>query len=140
MKVTIKPIVWVVILITELAACFYEFASSDPIQYYSQKKSRLIVVASIGLLGGLLAFAFSKLSSQNRHRVKLLTLCLAACLLTAFAGYFSFDFFSLVNQIGPSQLGLDGILKGFMFIPLLPILASTLLWLICIRAFKRRVQ
>jgi hypothetical protein len=140
MKMTIKAIALIAFFTVALAIGFDDFVSSDPIQYYSQRKSRLLIVALIGLLGAFAAFAVSKLSSRNRYRVKLYTLGIAACLSTVFACYIIFGFFTLLFQMGPSEIGLEGILRGFFFMPLMPISASIFLWLVFHQSFKLRVE
>ena len=121
---------------------FYDFASSDPMHYYSQDKSRLLVVAGIGVMGGLIAHLFSRLSTRNGHRVKLCALGLAACFFTIFAGYFSFSLLSTLQQAGQLQLhlGLGGILKGFLFIACLPLAISIFFWVYFVRTLKRHVE
>ena len=139
---------WLIGLIAFFCPLFMDgfsvLISSEPLSYFSQDKSRLLVVAAIGVMGGLIANAYYKLSLRNRHRVVLFTLGSAACFLTIFAGYLSFGFFSLVRQIEgqiePSQLGLVGIVRGFYFLPLFPLAASLFLWVLLVRNFKRHVE
>ncbi len=117
-----------------IADFMHDFFSNDTAQYFSERPHRLLLVAAIGIVGGLLVFGFYRLSPRLQRSSKLVALGLAASFVMLAGGYFSFFLFSL-----PAQL--DSAIPHHM--PLLMLLGTIaiagLLWFEFYKAFKKRV-
>jgi hypothetical protein len=85
-----------------IADAAHGFISSDGIHYFSEQPHRLLFVAVIGIVGGLIAFGFSALSPKLQRGVKLVLLGLGATFVLLGGGYLSFQFVNLPVQLDPS--------------------------------------
>ena len=88
MKRLIGILLVVAFAIFAIADIIHDFIANDAAHYFSEQPHRLILVAVIGIVGGLLIFAFYQLSPRLQRRAKLLTLGLAASFVTMSFGWF----------------------------------------------------
>jgi len=112
----------------------HDFRTNDPIHYFSQQPSRLLLVAVIAIAGGLVMFAFYRLSPSWQRRMKLLTLGLAASFLAAFTGYTLYVLARCLSFFGIANSPLYFILQPVCFG-----IIDTLLWYGFYRVSKKRV-
>ena len=89
-----------------VADAFYDFVSSDGIHYFSERPGRLLLVAVIGIIGGLVTFGFSTLSQRLRRRVGLVVLGLGAIFVMLGGSYLSFQVASFQTVVDPTTLRL----------------------------------
>jgi len=78
------------------------FVSSDGFHYFSAQPRRLLFVAGIGIVGGLIAFGFSVLSPGLQRGVKLVVLGLGASFVLLGGGYLSFQIANLPVRLDPT--------------------------------------
>ena len=102
MKKLVGKIVIVAFAIFAIADTIHDFIANDTIGYFSDQPHRLLLVAVIGIAGGLVAFGFSVLSPRLQRRVKIAVLGLGASFVIAAGGYLSFQVSSLPKLIDPS--------------------------------------
>ncbi len=76
-----------------------EFAANDTIHYFSQQPHRLLLIAAIGIAGGLAAFGFSALSPRLQRRAKLVALGSGGVFVMLAGGYFAFQFAGLSSEL-----------------------------------------
>ena len=88
MKKSARIILVVAFAIFAIADAVHDFIANDTAHYFSEQPHRLLLVAVIGIVGGLLTFLFYRLSPRLQRRVKLLTLGLAASFVTAAVVWF----------------------------------------------------
>jgi len=102
----------------------HEIIADDAFHYFTAQPRRLVLVMIIGIVGGVAALIFDKLSSKAKRRVKLFVVGSAASCLTFFAGYFLFMFIDIPLAIKinvghlmliPSCLGLIAAVLWFEF-------------------------
>ena len=117
-----------------IADFVHDFIANDTAHYFSEQPHRLLLVAAIGIVGGLLVFGFYLLSPRLQRSAKLIALGLAGSFVVLSGSYFSFFLFSL-----PAQL--DSAIPRHM--PLLMLLGTIaiagLLWFEFYEVFKKRV-
>jgi hypothetical protein len=112
----------------------HEFRTNDPIHYFSEQPSRLLLVMAIAIAGGLAVFIFYRLSPLWQRRMKLLALGLAASFLVAFTGYMLY--------VLARCLSFFGIASSPLYFILMPVcfgIIDTLLWYEFYRVYKKRV-
>ena len=88
MKKSVGIILVVAFAIFAVADAIHDFIANDTIHYFSERPHQLLLVAAIGIVGGLMAFFFYRLSPHSQRRVKLLILGLAASFVTLACGWF----------------------------------------------------
>jgi hypothetical protein len=91
------------IALLAIADIVHDFIVNDPVRYFSEQPRQLLLVAVIGIAGGLAVFGFSALSPQSQRRIRLVLLGFA----TLISGYCSFVFFqtaSLLARFGLADL------------------------------------
>ena len=79
------------------------FVTDDGVGYFTSQPHRLLYVAVIGVAGGVMALALSRLSPVARRRLRLLALGGFAACLTAFLAIFATrlaSFASMVTESG----------------------------------------
>ena len=121
---------WFAIVAIVLFAIFaitdtvHGFIANNTIGYFAEQPHRLVLVAIIGIVGGIAALIFDKLSSKAKRSVKLFVVGSVASCLTFFAGYFLFMFvdvpLAIKINVGhlmliPSCLGLIAAVLWFEF-------------------------
>jgi hypothetical protein len=106
-----------------------DFINDDPVQYFMAKPKRLLLVAAIAIVGGLLTLIYDNLSPRSKRRVKLFALGLAAGCMTLFIGYLAFVMHALRPFSGS---------YSFALIPLCLCACAVTLWLEFYRSFKSR--
>jgi hypothetical protein len=134
MKKAVAIILVVAFNLFAIADIINDFVASDGVHYFSDQPHRLLLVAVIGIAGGLVAFGFSALSAHLQRRAKLVALASGGSFVTLAGGYFSYRVASL-----PAQLGLS--LPWHMpWLLLLSIIAiASLLWFEFFQVFRSRV-
>ena len=78
--------------IFSIADIVRDFIANDPVHYFSEQPSQLLVVAAIAIVGGLVVLFFYRLSPHWQRRVKLFTLGSAASFVTVCGVYFGYEF------------------------------------------------
>jgi hypothetical protein len=130
---------WIVIVAVTLFAIvavvdiIHDFVTTDPVHYFAEQPRRLLLVAAVAIVCGLIALVFDRLSPQLKHSVKLFTLGSAASCLTVFTGYSLFMLARLSSQVESS----DG-RRAFILVSLGLGWVVTLLWLEFVQVFKRQ--
>ncbi len=76
-----------------------EFIANDTIHYFSEQPHRLLLVAVIGIAGGLVTFGFSVLSPRLQRRAKLVALGSGGVFVILAGGYFAFQFVGLPPEL-----------------------------------------
>lgn len=104
MKKLVGIIVAAAITTFALADAVHGFIASDGIHYFSERPGRLLPVAVIGIIGGLVAFGFSALSPRLQRGVKLVVLGLGAIFVILGGGYLSFQVANLPTWVHPATL------------------------------------
>jgi hypothetical protein len=102
MKKLVGIILIVAFMIIAIADSIHDFITSDGIHYFSEQPHRLLLVAVIGIAGGLVAFGFSVLSPRLQRRVKLAVLGSGASFVMLAGGYFAFQVASLPARLDPA--------------------------------------
>ena len=82
-----------------IADIIHDFIASDGVHYFAEQPHRLLLVALIGITGGLVAFGFSALSPHSQRRAKLVALASGGSFVMLAGGYFSYRVASLPPQI-----------------------------------------
>jgi hypothetical protein len=120
------------LVILAVADLVNDFIANDPIRYFSEQPLRFVWVAGIATGGGLITFAYYRLSPRWQRGAKLITLGAAAICLTAYAGFWLYFFVYWSTQLGMATspvflmitpLGLGGV--------------ALLLWLEFYQALKK---
>ena len=134
MKRLLGIIFVVAFTIFAIADIIHDFIASDGVHYFSAQPHRLLLVALIGIAGGLVAFSFSALSPHLQRRAKLVALASGGSFVMLAGGYFSYRVASLPGHI-------DSSLPWHMpWLLLLSIIAiSGLLWFEFYQVFRSRV-
>ena len=128
---------WITILaITVIAICaiadiVHELIANDAIHYFTAQPRRLVLVAIVGIVGGIAALIFDKLSSKAKRNVKLFVIGSAASCLTFFAGYFLFMFIDV-------PLAIKTNVGHLMLIPICFGLIAAVLWFEFYQIFKKK--
>jgi hypothetical protein len=120
MKKWIGIIAIVAAVTFELVDSVRDFNGNDTIHYFAKQPSRLLLIASIGIAGGIIAVILEKL----RPRVTYCVWGLALSILTMSGIYMSYEFISVARQFGP--------LNSWQIVTLLPLslgIMICLLWL-----------
>jgi hypothetical protein len=102
MKKLVGIILVVAFVIFAIADIIHDFIASDGIHYFSAQPHRLLLVAVIGIAGGLVAFGFSALSPRLQRGVKLVVLGSGASFVMLAGGYLSFQVASLPKLVDPT--------------------------------------
>ena len=118
-----------------VADTIHGFITNETISYYSEQPHQWLIVASVGIVGGLAALFFERLSPRSRRSLKLYTLGLIASLLTIFTGYFLAEFAALTLQFGASEFR-----RAFILVPVCLGAIIVLLWIEFYQVYKRRVE
>lgn len=82
-----------------IADTIREFVADDTAHYYSEQPHRLLLIAAIGIVGGLVAFGFSALSPRLQRRAKLVALGSGGVFVMLAGGYFAFRFVGLPPEL-----------------------------------------
>ena len=102
----IKRFAGVILIVTffilAVADIIHDFVANETIRYYSEQPHQLLLVAVVGIAGGLVAFGFSVLSARLQRRVKLAVLGLGAGFVMVAGSYLSFQVSSLPKLIDPA--------------------------------------
>ncbi len=122
------------LVILVVADFVHDFITFDPIHYYAQQPGRLLWVAAIAIGGGLITFAFWRLSPRWQQRLKLLASVSAAVCLTALAGYFV-DVFVWWS----SWSGISNTPVLIIIMPLCLGAGAAFLWSVSYRLSKKRI-
>ena len=85
--------------VVAIADTIREFIANDTIQYFSDQPHRLLLVAAIGIAGGLITFGFSVLSPRLQRRAKLVALGSGGVCVVLAGGYFAFQFATLPPEL-----------------------------------------
>jgi len=99
MKKSASIFLVVAFAIFAIADFLHDFFANDTAHYFAEQPHRLLLVAAIGIVGGLSVFGFYKLSPRLQRRAKLVSLGLAASFVMLAGGYFSFFLFRLPAQL-----------------------------------------
>jgi len=102
MKKLVGKILIVAFAIFAIVDTIHELIANDSIGYFSEQPHRLLLVAVVGIAGGLVAFGFSVLSARLQRRVKLAVLGLGAGFVMVAGSYLSFQVSSLPKLIDPA--------------------------------------
>lgn len=122
------------VVICALADMIREFYANDTLNYFTSAPSRLLYVAAIAIVGGLLVLVFSRLSRQAQRRVRVIGWGTAASLLTAFCGYAIYQSVSLSPVIRANSGA-----GWLLLVPLMLGAIAAYLWFQFFRAGKTRV-
>ncbi len=95
MKRLVGIIMVLAFLIFCIADSIHSFVSSDGFHYFSEQPHLLLLVAVIGIAGGLTALGLSELSQRLRRTLKLIVLGVGGSLVVLAGGYFGLQFISL---------------------------------------------
>lgn len=106
MKRLLGIIVVVAFGIFAVADTIHDFIANDTVHYFSEQPDRLLLVAAIAIVGGLIVFCFCLLSPRLQRRVRLLTLGSVASFVMIAGGYFALRFWRLPAQMIPRQMSL----------------------------------
>jgi len=117
-----------------IADLVHEFVASNGVHYFFDQPHRLLLVAGIGIAGGLIVFSFSALSVRLQRRAKLVALASGGSFVMLAGSYFSYQVASL-----PSQLGLSLPWHMPWFLLLSTIAIAGLLWFEFYKVFRNRV-
>jgi hypothetical protein len=131
MKKWIAILAATVIAICAIVDIVHEFIANDAIHYFTAQPSRLVLVAIIGIVGGVAALIFDKLSPKGKRSVKLFATGSAASCLTFFAGYFLFMFVDV-----PTAIKIN--VGHLMLIPSCFGLIAAVLWFEFYQIFKKK--
>ena len=132
---------WSIIIAATLFAAWlivdtvHEFFTNETIQYFSSQPKRLLYIAGIAIVGGLVALIFDRLSPRAQRLVRVFAWGAAASTLTVLAGYFAFCFLSLSSFI--IEYGSFG---WVLLVPLIFALMAAYLWFEFYRAIKTGVS
>ena len=99
MKRLVAIIFVVAFVIFCVADAIRGFVSSDGFHYFSDQPHRLLLVAVVGIVGGLALFGFSVLSQSLQRRAKLIALGSGGSLVILAGSYFAFRFFNLPPEL-----------------------------------------
>ncbi|HET7626248.1 MAG TPA: hypothetical protein VFM25_13375 [Verrucomicrobiae bacterium] len=96
----------------------HDFTANDTIHYFAKQPDRLILVAVIGIVGGLCAFVFDRLSPRGKRNARLIALGIVASsmmVLAVLMGYVAISMFKMARglpvEIIPKQWFLFFILE-----------------------------
>jgi hypothetical protein len=131
MKKLLAIVAIVAFAIFAITDTVHDFVANNTISYFAEQPHRLFLVAIIGVVGGVAALIFDKLSSKTKRSVKLFVVGSAASCLTFFAGYFLFMFIDvpLTIKINVGHL---------MLIPICFGLIAAVLWFEFYQIFKKK--
>jgi len=90
MKKSASIFLVVAFAIFAVADFVHDFFANDTAHYFAEQPHRLLLVAAIGIVGGLLTLGFYRLSPGLQRRVKLLTLGLEASFVTLACGWLAY--------------------------------------------------
>jgi hypothetical protein len=109
--------------------------ASEPIRFFSGQPRQLFWVMGIAIIGGLLAFLFSRLSLRTKRKVKLVVVGLTATLLPTFYGYIAYQLAKLFVEMRAPEVPV------FVFLKVMArsLGASALLWILFYRIYRNRV-
>ncbi|MGA2854058.1 MAG: hypothetical protein ABSE90_08015 [Verrucomicrobiota bacterium] len=127
-------ILFIAFAIYAVVDTIHEFRTNDPIHYFSEQPSRLLLVMAIAIFSGLAVFVFFRLSPLWQHRATLLALGLAASFLAAFTGYQLYVVARCLSFFGIANSPLY-----FLLIPVCFGAIDALLWYGFYRVSKKRV-
>jgi len=113
-----------------------DFSENHVVDYFRERPLLLLPVVAIGVVGGLVAFAFFRISPRWQWRIKLLTLGLAGSFVMLAGGYFSFWTAGL-SPYFESAIGFHG--STFWVILLSTIAVAGVIWFEFYQVFKKRV-
>jgi len=113
-----------------------EINADDTLQYFRERPARLLLVAGIGIAGGLVAYLVCRLSSRRQRQLKLWLSGLAGGFVTLAGGGFTLW---MAGMTMPPETD-PGISKGRMVFTLLFCTMATagVLWFEFWRGFKQR--
>ena len=99
MKRLVGTILVVAFAVFAIADTIREFIANDTVHYFSDQPHQLLLVAAIGIAGGLITFGFSVLSPRLQRRAKLVALGSGAVFVVLAGGYFAFQFAALPPEL-----------------------------------------
>ena len=102
MKRLVGIILIVAFAIFAIADIIHDFIANDTIHYFSEQPHQLLLVAAIGIAGGLVAFGFSVLSPRSQRGVKLVALGSGGSFVMVAGGYFIYQVANLPKLIDAS--------------------------------------
>ena len=110
-----------------------DFVANEPIRYFAVQPLRLLLVAAIAVIGGLICLVFYRLSPRWQHKVELFAIGSSAICLTVVAGSLLYEIAGLSLQLGvlPGIVFIKGIACSFG--------GAALLWVVFYRVSKKRV-
>ena len=103
MKKSVGILLVVAFAIFAIADAIHDFFANDTAHYFAEQPHRLLLVAAIGIVGGLVAFGFSALSPRLQRGVKLVVLGSGASFVMVAGSYFSFQVANLPARLDPSM-------------------------------------
>lgn len=119
----------------------HSLATDDPIGYFSQNPSRLLLVAGIAITGGLITWGFYMLPSRAQQRARVLSLIAAASAATAACGYFVYAYCSLASIAAKHGGSFWSPLPMFLPVLVMLLVVAALCWIaswrICRQGAKR---
>jgi hypothetical protein len=134
MKKRVPLSVVALVVICALADLIHEFYANDTLDYFVSEPGRLLYVAVIAVVGGLLVLVFSRLPRQAQCRIRLFGWGGAASLLTTFFGYSLYQSVSLSRVIVANIGG-----RWLLLVPLMLGAMAAYLWFEFYRAWKARL-
>jgi hypothetical protein len=83
---------------------YHFFVTDDGVGYFTSQPHRLLYVASLGVIGGLMALAFNRVSLVVRRTLRLVTLGGFGASATAFLAIFAANTASLASMVKASGM------------------------------------
>ena len=114
----------IVFTVFAVADIVHDFVTNDAVHYFAERPHRLLLAAGAGIIGGLVALFFDRLSLRLKRSVKLLTLGSAASGLTLVGGYFLFRLTNSLPELSSSDTS-----EALFLVPLCLGTVAALLWL-----------
>lgn len=102
MKKLVGILLIVVFAIFAIADIIHDFIANDTIHYFSEQPHQLLLIAGIGIAGGLVTFGFSLLSSRLQRGIKLVALGSGGSFVILAGSYFIYQVASLPVRIDSS--------------------------------------
>jgi hypothetical protein len=135
MKKFVAIVLFALFVILPVINIVQEFIANDTMHYFREQPSRLLLVAAIGIAGGLVAFMMCRLSSRRQRQIKLLTLGVTASFVTVTGGCFTILLAGLPPQI---DLGISKI-RMILTVVLCVVAVAGVLWFEFYQVFKKRL-
>lgn len=121
-----------------IADIVHDLIADDPVHYFTRQPHQLLLVAAIGIVGGLLVFGCYRLSPQWQRQAKLITLGAGAIFVTLSSVIFGYQLARLSVLSGYARsLTYLCLMVSLVFLCLGTLAA--LLWFEFYRVFRSRV-